>query len=58
MKTESKQNGDGFELSIMHRDRTSPDWSIAAYAECDPIRFKSKARIWRPFSALTGKWAG
>ncbi|AZJ44587.1 beta-ketoacyl synthase N-terminal-like domain-containing protein [Bacillus velezensis] len=42
LKTESKQNGDGFELSIMHRSRTSPDWSIAAYAECSPYPFQKQ----------------
>lgn len=42
LKTESKQNGDAFELSMMYRSRTSPDWSIAAYAECSPYPFQKQ----------------
>ena len=26
----------------MHRSRTSPDWSIAAYAECSPYPFQKQ----------------
>ncbi|WP_416654301.1 beta-ketoacyl synthase N-terminal-like domain-containing protein [Bacillus amyloliquefaciens] len=42
LKTESKQNGDAFELRMMYRSRTSPDWSAAAYAECSPYPFQKR----------------
>lgn len=56
LKTESKQNGDAFELRMMYRSRTSPDWSAAAYAECSPYPFQKRhadlAAIQRSYSEV------